>query len=109
MKMNIYRIQAFGTDLFPTEQREMVAKHKPYTREHNPWPELNIDSGPWWIDDQDWLAHTVFPVCETGRLDRRSHGDCISFETYPDNPEEHAQAMARFHVNCGPDFEAPKR
>lgn len=81
-----------GSTLSPQAQRQALARfvHR-FTATHRPaWTNKPMPNGsPYpvqFADDNDWLAHTRFPVKADGTLSEREHY-CQSSPTWLHNPE----------------------
>lgn len=83
----------FGSELRPEVQRDCMARYAHrFTRDHKPaWANKEWKDGkPYpvqYASDQEWLAHTMFAVTKSGRLDGRVRHCESSQPTWPDNPE----------------------
>ena len=81
-----------GTELNPAARLAALASFpNRFTRDHVPYwvsegPQYKFPLGPHFDSDEDWLAHTHFPVLEDGSLHKLR--DCKSKRTWPDNPEK---------------------
>jgi hypothetical protein len=81
-----------GNELKTNLQRQVLSTfHHRFTGNHRPsWANDIWKDGMTYpiqfIDDADWLAHTLFAITETGTL-ARTIDYCISSPTWPNNPE----------------------
>ena len=81
-----------GTALHSDDRRHVLATYvHRFTGDHRPaWVAKGMPNGqPYplhFASDADWLAHTLFRVRTSGRLDMRVRS-CESHPTWPNNPE----------------------
>ncbi len=81
-----------GHELTAVEQKEVLSMYvNRYTGDHIPqWAKGTTwkDGNPYpvqFLNDADWLRHTLFQVGKNGRL--TDCGECHSTPTWPHNPE----------------------
>jgi len=76
-----------GTDLPAAARLQATATYvHRYTKEHVPaWAVQDGNSVVLFASDEDWLAHTNFPLNGDGSL--RTTTPCMSSPTWPHNPE----------------------